>query len=243
MGRLPSGAALQKDQALLSDNGGYKLILQNDGNLVLYALATGQPQALWASGTQRGVRAQMQPDGNFVIVEVVTGGDFPGEYPLWNARTDGHRGSYLNVQDDGNVVIYDPLSGQAIWTQSRLNSNSYLMPGGMLASLNGLVRLEFQQGDGNLVLYQSKSVGDQNRTATWSPVPSIANKQAITAMLQDDGNLVVWGGPELDVLWQSGKTGPMGQYYLQVQNDGNLVIYTQNRQVLWHANLVAGAHA
>lgn len=84
---------------LVSRNGQFILVLQADGNLVLYK-NTGR--ALWASGTNgRAVQlAAMQPDGNFVIY------DFPT--PLWASNTAGRPGSFLVVQDDGNVVIYQP---------------------------------------------------------------------------------------------------------------------------------------
>ena len=72
------------------------LIMQGDGNLVLYQGGT----PLWASGTSGhpGAYAVMQSDGNLVI--------YLGPTALWSTGTNGHPGAYLSVQDDGNLVIY-----------------------------------------------------------------------------------------------------------------------------------------
>ncbi|MEL6391167.1 MAG: hypothetical protein AAFY36_04975 [Bacteroidota bacterium] len=52
------------------------------------------------------VRLRMQYDGNLAMYN-------NGQY-LWDARTAG-RGSYLTLQDDGNLVIY-ATDGQAVWS-------------------------------------------------------------------------------------------------------------------------------
>lgn len=74
------------------------LILQGDGNLVLYN-AKGVP--LWNTGTAgRSVAyLTMQTDGNLVLYS--TAGN-----PLWNSGTYGQGLSYLRIQDDSNLVIY-----------------------------------------------------------------------------------------------------------------------------------------
>ena len=98
-GILPSGSALQVNDDVVSPDGRYQLILQSDGNLVLY---DGSHKALWASNTNNQAVSQciMQTDGNLVIY------GFPG--PLWSSKTAGNTESYLRVQDDGNTVIYHP---------------------------------------------------------------------------------------------------------------------------------------
>ena len=91
---------------LTSPHGDYTLVLQPDGNLVLYNNRTRE--RLWSSGTGgQAVRtAIMQHDGNFVIY------GFPD--PIWATATPGHAGSFLAVQDDGSVVIYQPKA--PLWT-------------------------------------------------------------------------------------------------------------------------------
>jgi hypothetical protein len=61
--------------------GGVRLIMQDDGNLVLYTVGM---QPIWASGTQGHLNAffQIQDDGNAVVYE-------PPQTPLWETRTWG----------------------------------------------------------------------------------------------------------------------------------------------------------
>lgn len=87
----------------LSTNNRARLIMQSDGNLVLYK----DGRAVWQTGTVgRGTCAVWQPDGNFVLY------GHSGE-ALWASHTEG-RGYYFAVQDDGNVVIYDQ-AGRPLW--------------------------------------------------------------------------------------------------------------------------------
>jgi hypothetical protein len=57
----------------------------------------------------RAAEAVMQADGNFVLYDLETG------IPLWATHTDGHPGAYLNVQGDGNMVIYS-ASNDVLWS-------------------------------------------------------------------------------------------------------------------------------
>ncbi|NPC93636.1 lectin [Bacillus sp. WMMC1349] len=96
MDRLLPGQSLNSGESIQSPNGQYTLILQQDGNLVLY----GRGRALWSSGTHgRAVRfAIMQTDGNFVIY------GYPSA--IWATGTVGWNNAYLVLQNDGNLVIY-----------------------------------------------------------------------------------------------------------------------------------------
>jgi len=91
---------LLKEDYLSSGDGRYQLILQDDGNLVLYRLS--DHKALWASGTNGKAvsKAIMQQDGNFVIY------GYPNA--VWATNTNGKPNATLIVQNDGNVVIYEP---------------------------------------------------------------------------------------------------------------------------------------
>jgi hypothetical protein len=102
--RLNAGEYLDLDQSLWSANGVYRLILQADGNLVLY----DDQRSLWASNTEgrRVNAAVMQEDGNFVLQA--------GSRAAWASGTDGSPGARLVVQDDGNVVVY-AQGGDALW--------------------------------------------------------------------------------------------------------------------------------
>lgn len=96
---------LLKEDYLVSTDGRYQFILQDDGNLVLYRLS--DHKALWASGTNGKAVSKviMQQDGNLVIYG----------YPqaLWASNTSGKPNSTLIAQNDGNVVVYEPQV--AVW--------------------------------------------------------------------------------------------------------------------------------
>jgi hypothetical protein len=112
--------------AISAPNGSSTLVMQGDGNLVLYR-AGGT--ARWASNTEGKSVSQaiMQGDGNFVMYG-------PGGEYVWDTATDGHPGAYLIVQDDGNVVIYDP-AGVPLWA-SNTNVTRVMVPG-FLPSTSG----------------------------------------------------------------------------------------------------------
>jgi hypothetical protein len=97
------------DQYLLSASGAYKLVLQGDGNLVLYSTATGA--ATWASNTavQNPGQLVMQGDGNLVLYTV-------GGTAYWASNTGGVGAQpyRLVLLDTGSAVIYDASNAQ-IW--------------------------------------------------------------------------------------------------------------------------------
>jgi len=113
---LPTGKALNQDDQVVSNSGRYQLILQRDGNLVLYDPSAGQ-KVLWASGTtgQATNQCLMQTDGNLVLYDLSA-----GQKALWASGTAGHPNSYLRVQDDGNLAIYQP--SDPIWATNTVQS-------------------------------------------------------------------------------------------------------------------------
>jgi hypothetical protein len=56
----------------------------------------------------------MQGDGNLVLYRNRIVGCRIIREAVWSSGTCGHPGAYLVVQNDGNVVIYDPY-GRALW--------------------------------------------------------------------------------------------------------------------------------
>ena len=100
--RLNPGDSLPVGGSIPSLDGRFTL---TDGNLVLYH--TGGAPAGWATSTvgRAVTQAIMQADGNFVL-------NGPAG-PIWSTGTHGHPGSYLVVQNDGNV-IFGP--GGPLWS-------------------------------------------------------------------------------------------------------------------------------
>lgn len=102
--KLVSGQTLPNNFYLQSNNGKYRLVMQTDGNLVMYNGGT----VLWRSNTAgagSGATVTMQGDGNLVV--------HAGGTPRWSSKTNGKTGAYLVVQDDSNLVIY--VGGRAVW--------------------------------------------------------------------------------------------------------------------------------
>jgi hypothetical protein len=91
---LTSGGQLGSQQFLLSSDLRYALLLQSDGNLVLYGPGY---HVLWNSGTGNMTRLIMQNDGNLV--------GYNGNTPVWNRATA--TGTRLVTQADGNLVEYN----------------------------------------------------------------------------------------------------------------------------------------
>ena len=127
------GPTLLQDQVLFGDdylqspNGQYVAYMQDDANFVLYHVSstgsfTNPYWSVYGSATSNligtpqgrgGYCARMQNDGNFVLDEIGS----PG--PYWAIRYAGAGvGSYhLDMQDDGNLVIYNGsgAGATALW--------------------------------------------------------------------------------------------------------------------------------
>jgi hypothetical protein len=105
---LMPNESLKPNEWLESASRKYRLVMQSDGNLVLYKTYRNMQRALWDSGTvgRNVVDCVMQSDGNLVVYG-------PSGQPHWASKTVGSP-SKLIVQDDGNLVIYR-MNGQAAW--------------------------------------------------------------------------------------------------------------------------------
>ena len=118
---LNKGEYLYAGQSLMSSNGMYRLVMQEDGNLVLYSESSvpwTPLTGLWATNTGRGYGMTntpfhliMQTDGNLVVY------DSKGN-SVWSTGTFGDdpakRGHQLIMQNDRNLVLYNE-AGLAIW--------------------------------------------------------------------------------------------------------------------------------
>lgn len=104
-GFLASGGVLTANQMVVSCDGRFTLVMQGDGNLVLYQQGRG---ALWNSRTNgSGAKAAiLRTDGNLTL--------YADNWRLvWQSYTANRPGATLAVQNDGNVVLYQ--GGVARW--------------------------------------------------------------------------------------------------------------------------------
>lgn len=98
-------------QSIWDPNGCHELIMQTDGNLVLYNYCSGG-NAIWASNTNNtGAKVMyVQDDGNVVVYD-----DYANT-AYWATGTDHNwTNTSLVVQNDGNLVVYRNSDGAALW--------------------------------------------------------------------------------------------------------------------------------
>ena len=153
--QLLSGAEIHTNEYILSQDTQSHLVLQPDGNLVLY---TNFNNLVWTSGTPSTLPGKlvMQPDGNLVLYN-------QSGLATWHSNTYGNPGSRLVLQTDGNLVIYT-LTNVPIWATGKthnpdhlayVNTTLYtqeLLPNQRLETADRNHKLVLQP-DGNLVLY------------------------------------------------------------------------------------------
>ena len=107
---MVGGTQLVINQLILSPNKSFKLLMQPDGNLVVYQ--TKDMKVMWASNTMNSgaIVAKMQPDGNFVLYNA-------NNSAKWASGTDRHPGAILSLLDSGYFVVYTSISNpEALWT-------------------------------------------------------------------------------------------------------------------------------
>jgi hypothetical protein len=109
---------LNSGDVLFSATRNMQLIMQADGNLVLYVIDDASlPQDItqasyvkpvWSSGTNGDGpgHCDMQNDGNLVVYNT--------RGKPWSSGTQGNPGAFLRCQDDGNLVVFGP-NGAILW--------------------------------------------------------------------------------------------------------------------------------
>lgn len=96
---IENGQCIFVNEIVYSCKGCFKLILQDDGNLVVYT--TVNPiQAIWATNTRGkgGVQLCMQFDGNLVLYTA-------DKVAIWSTSTY-YPGAYAEMQSDGQLAIW-----------------------------------------------------------------------------------------------------------------------------------------
>ena len=98
-------------QILRSANGRFYLIMQDDGNLVIYRTFRNHESPIWASDTcgKPFRQACIQTDGNFVLYG-------HGVQAQGISNTCGHGPVRLIMQDDGNLVLQRLSDNHEVWS-------------------------------------------------------------------------------------------------------------------------------
>jgi hypothetical protein len=102
---MNAGQQLIQNQYLRSADGRHALLMQTDGNVVLYGPGY---HVLWSTGTANGGdRLVMQTDGNLVKYAI--------NNPAWFNGVSGAN-TYVLLQNDGNFVEYSSSNAPLWWT-------------------------------------------------------------------------------------------------------------------------------
>ena len=213
------------------------LVVQDDGNLVIYST---DKRPLWASNTVQPAEPEVtnqiccdreitmgnritSPNGRYFLIfqtdrnVVLYKKTKDGDKALWHTNTANHATRTV-MQADGNFVLYE--NAKPIWA-----SNTY---GNKNATL-------VVQDDGNLVIYSTA------KRALWaSKTVQPAEPEVVT---QPVAQPVAQVGNQLccDQAIDMGNriTSPNGLYFLIFQNDKNVVLYKKTSagdKALWHTN-------
>ncbi len=203
--------------------GSLGLIMQDDGNLVLYPLEKGKPvlPAFWASNTVglcKGCLASYQDDGNLVVynmnyVNPKTKKIAPK--PIFASNTMGSAGVTFSSTAPF-VTFSDPLGNQ-FSTQGGTNRATAKVP----------KLIQFLPG--SLDLPMGKSI----------------SAQAMKLIMQDDSNLVLYptanGIPNGPAIWASNTVGACRHCEAKYETDGNLYIYNSDTNQRVYASDTTGS--
>lgn len=235
---LPPQTQMLVNQYLESPSKRFRFIFQNDANFVLYDGAT----PVWIASTDTPYTSEVYPqrwhvdDIDLAYISYTLGVTDLQRDRIWNTVNstplDGNTAAaaaraYLQVQDDGNLVIVDAIPVWASNTSIPVTVNlraviippgTSLAPGDSISS--GTTQLYFQ-ADGNLVLYGA------GMSVLWASYTQ--NKGATVAVMQADGNFVIYDANN-QPLWYTG-TGSFPGAYARIQANGSFSIVTD--KVVW----------
>ena len=176
------------------------LVMQFDGNLVLYTAANAP---VWATGTS-GSNAflVLQNDANMVLYSNPAG----SPKPVWATNTV--------VQAPAPPAPAPPAP-----TPSTQSNPAVLAFGQVLSEGHALVAGSFTavlQTDGNFVLYNGHA-------PLWATNTHYTFDPQVRLVMQYDGNLVLYN-PSNVPLWSTGTSG--SNPFLVLQTDANMVLYS-----------------
>ena len=260
---LKIGDFLSVGNCMRSACGKYFVVMEANGNLGLYKGSSPQNKGdyLWGSGPvlfPHGGKppigdfyAIMQIDGNFVIYKG-TGPQAQGQ-GVWNSGvTAGGNQFYMTIREDGTLGVFkgsDPSSNQGmIWNSGRyfLKPGDYIMSESILVSPSKSF-FTILQRDGEIVVSKGSWVNNSQRNI-WSSGKK-GKIQAYYALLQKDGNWVVYQGDRPDAfmnalqpissnnplvpLWSARGIPDKLNYKVVMQENGTVAIVDGLNNFIW----------
>jgi len=231
-----NGAGTALWSTLTSGSNASIIVVQNDGNFVLYqeiwqagTYATPSPGPFPAQGCNIGSNAliagqfifanqcivslsgqymlYMAPDGNFFIYDIAH------NIGTWGPGTYGHPNAFADMQTNGNFVVYDANSN-ALWA-----SNTYG---------SGATDLRMES-DGRIILYKPWWSSGQHTPVNATPLSPPPSSEC-SDVGEGTGSTGVIGPGNCFV-------SPNGIFELVLQANGALVLYDRSanpRKPVWH---------
>ncbi len=247
--RIGIGSVVDYSPYLQSENGKIRLVMQQDGNLVLYR--TEDMVAIWATNTNGSgaESAHFLFDGNFVLYNQM-------HDVKWATNTAGHANAVLILQNDGNMVMYD---GDApIWATNTAGYQRHL--NGQTSTTTTVTTTtvlenshdqnwkekerkerewkerERREHDGREHEKRNRDNDRLNagtRIIRGQSIPSVDHK--IKLSLENNGELALIVVATNEILWSAMTMGSDAAYAI-MQDDGNLVVYNNSQKPLWASN-------
>jgi len=189
----------------------YRLVCQDDGNLVVYD-TTGR--ATWATGTNGygdGAHMVMQDDGELAMFDSSNG-------KMWSSNAS---------------ILQQIITTRQERKERHLLGWKYkkeLQQGQSLTSSNGQ-HIAAMQTDGNFVVYT-------NGQAKWASNTNGQGTGPFRLLCQDDGNLVVYDATGR-ATWASGTNGHGDGAHMVMQDDGELAMFDSGDGKMWSTNASA----
>lgn len=243
LGDTVSNGPIRADQALVSANGRYMAVMKADGDFEVYDGAN----LIWSSGTAgvaQGGAVTLQRDGNLGIYNA-------DKKAQWYSATSGgsatNRAFTLAMQDDGNLVLYDSQGGSALWStltgkiaRAAANADPQVpaapLPVSVATPEPVPAPAPYPQFPGLTVL------GSQiSKTAMTTNQALVSPNGRYLAVMQTDGNAVVYDTTLNQAIWNSGTAGKAKGGFVNVQEDGNLVVYDPTLTAQWNSKTDGGA--
>lgn len=248
---LEANQSMGVNQRLVSTDGRHVLLLQGDGNLVVYERFpdTGEIRRVaWNSGTAgRGAdRFVVQGDGNLVL--------YAGTAAVWSSGTAGKGPGRLHMQTDGNLAMYSQADERVLWSSSSVARNDRDMQKLMGKGYGQVIAAAPPPAAAPAAAPPSAPPPAAPPPAANQPVPAgmeilgsvtenvvlRANQGLLSAngryltVFQADGNLVVYDMQgTMKALWSTNTQAKAAGGFAAMQADGNLVVYDAQSRPQW----------